>query len=247
LGWRSAFSAAVNATPSETALAAAEVQRSARIMGWSQARRTKQKALEENLQRLAMRNYPGSDDLLHHDLVSARVQGSLNANALAFELFHFVLMIDVIGLSRIVLQNVLVSLLYDRTGEGLSSGSRSAVRRRSLRARLRSLTAGRGCGRVRRLRWRLARRSLRVRRRLRRGRVRRRRRLLRLPIRRRRWCVLCVQCATPANHGKCEGGKKRKSLNPCFHKNPPLASSAIRPHFLHAPCHEIASEAPYAD
>src|SRR5579864_235629 len=53
--------------------------------------------------------------LLHHDLVSARVQGSLNTNALAFEFFHFVLMIDVIGLTRIVLQNVFVSLLYDRT------------------------------------------------------------------------------------------------------------------------------------
>jgi hypothetical protein len=173
-----------------------------------------------------MRNYPGLGRLLHHDFIGARVQGSLNTNALAFELLYFVLMIDIIGLSRIVLQNVLVSLLHDRTGERLSSGSSSAVGCRSLRPRLRSLAAGRRSGRVRRLRWRLARRGLRLRRRLRRCRVRRRRRLLRLPIRRRRCCVLCVQRATPANYGKRQGGKKRKRLNPCFHKNPPVASSA---------------------
>ena len=167
-----------------------------------------------------MRNYPGLGRLLHHDLIGARVQGTLNTNALAFELLHFVLMIDVVGLSRIVLQNVLVSLLHDRTGEGLSSRSISTVGRRSLRARLRSPTARRRSGRVWGLRRRrLARRSLRVRRRLRRCRVRRRRRLLRLPIRRRRWCVLCVQRATPANHAKRQGGNKRKILNPYFHKS----------------------------
>ncbi len=187
-----------------------------------------------------------SGDLLHHDFIGARVQGSLNTNPFAFEFLHFVLMIDVVDLSRIVLQNTFVSLLHYRTGEGLSSRSISAIGRRSLRARLRSPAARRRSGRVRSLRRRLARRSLRFRRRLRRGRVRRRRRLLRLPIRRGRWCVLCVQRATPANHGKCEGGKKRKSLNPCFHKNPPVASSAIRPQRMQTPCHEIAKEAAYA-
>ena len=97
MGWRSALSAVVNAMPPETALAA-EVLRSAPDDGVV-TDTGKTKALEDFLQRFAMRSYRGSDDLLHHDLVRARVQGSLNANALAFELLHFVLMIDVIGLS----------------------------------------------------------------------------------------------------------------------------------------------------
>ena len=50
-------------------------------------------------------------DLLHHDLVRRRIQRSLHPNTLAVELLHFILVIDVIRLARVILQHVLVALL----------------------------------------------------------------------------------------------------------------------------------------
>jgi len=65
-----------------------------------------------------------SSRLLHHDLVAARVQRTLHAHSLAFELGYFGLVVDVIGLARVIFQHVLVALLYDSSRKRLAVGCR---------------------------------------------------------------------------------------------------------------------------
>lgn len=60
--------------------------------------------------------------LLHVDDLAVRIQGTVHANFLSFELLHFVLMVDVIGRAGGgILKHVLVALLYHRAGESLSA------------------------------------------------------------------------------------------------------------------------------
>ena len=61
------------------------------------------------------------ENLLHHNFVGGRIERALNADALAFELLHFVLVIDVIRLPGVIFQNVLVALLCNRARESLAS------------------------------------------------------------------------------------------------------------------------------
>src|SRR5215472_8901963 len=88
--------------------------------------------------------------LLHHDFVARRVQSALYANPLAVELFHFILMVDIIDVPGVILQNILVALLGDGSREslGISSARRCRIRR-PLRSGLRRPAAR--SGRVRRL------------------------------------------------------------------------------------------------
>ena len=51
-------------------------------------------------------------DLLHQNLAIG-IESSLHANALAFELRNVALVVDVIGLARIIFQHILVALLHN--------------------------------------------------------------------------------------------------------------------------------------
>ncbi len=61
--------------------------------------------------------------LLYLNFLSGLIQRALHAHALAFELRDIRLMIDVVGLAGIVLQNVLVALLFNGSGEDLAVSS----------------------------------------------------------------------------------------------------------------------------
>src|ERR1700733_1120044 len=75
--------------------------------------------------------------LLHHDLLTRRIQRALHAHALSIELRNVGLMIDVINMARVIFQHILISSFHDRSRESLAVGSGCV--RRSLRARLRSI------------------------------------------------------------------------------------------------------------
>ena len=58
--------------------------------------------------------------LLHQDLAAAVVQLTLHPDALAFELGNVGLMIDVVGLARVIFQHVLVAGLHNRSRKALA-------------------------------------------------------------------------------------------------------------------------------
>ncbi len=92
--------------------------------------------------------------LLHVNHLPACVQGSVHPNFLAVKLLHFILMIDIVRRSGgRVLQHILVTLLYDGPGEGLSACLVGWLSLRSLRSTLtrRGLIWGLMAGLVRRL------------------------------------------------------------------------------------------------
>ena len=121
---------------------------------------------QKNEHRKARAVFPGAfgaflqrsePNLLHHDLAT-RIERALYADALAFELGNVGLVVDVVGLSGIILQHVLVALLHNRSREGLAA---IGVRRRCT-GRTRALRTGFRSGRVRSRRSRrLCRRRLR--------------------------------------------------------------------------------------
>jgi hypothetical protein len=58
---------------------------------------------------------------LHMNHLGAFVQGSMHSNFLAFEFFHLLLMVNVVGVSRgCILKLVLIPGLHNRTHKGLS-------------------------------------------------------------------------------------------------------------------------------
>ena len=75
--------------------------------------------------------------LLHVNYLAARIQCSVHANFLAFELLHPILVIDVVRGAVVRLQHVLITLLHDGPGEDLCGRS---IRRR---LRIRCAAAGR--------------------------------------------------------------------------------------------------------
>ena len=63
--------------------------------------------------------------LLNVDHLSTGVNGAMNAYFLAFELRHFVLVVEIIGISACcILKHILIARFYDCAGEGLDSRTR---------------------------------------------------------------------------------------------------------------------------
>jgi GGDEF domain-containing protein len=57
---------------------------------------------------------------LYVDHLAARVQSAVHFNLLAFELLHFILVVDVVGVTAGgILKHILVTRLHNRTREGL--------------------------------------------------------------------------------------------------------------------------------
>src|SRR5260370_42340282 len=81
--------------------------------------------------------------LLNKDLLTGRVQGAVHLYLFAFELLHFILMVDVVGRAAGgILQHVFVALFHDRAGETLTAG------RIGLSLSARCLLPSLSCGRL---------------------------------------------------------------------------------------------------
>ena len=62
----------------------------------------------------------GFSNLFHKDLRATWIERALYAHALAFELLHVVLVVDVVGFAAVIFQHVLVAVLLHRAGEYLA-------------------------------------------------------------------------------------------------------------------------------